>query len=401
MSGVLGWGWDATNEVWRPIKVSATGALYIVETVDALDDIGDVNVPAPGDGEVLAWDDGAGEWVALAIPAAAWADITGKPTAPSLEELAAEHEDDGTHEDITPTSCTLEYTHPGVVQCDAITTCDKHTKVLHDALGLSHDSLADVSKDDHHSASKIVDADNDTKVDVEEAGDEDIVRMDVAGVEAFHLSAVGILDLVKQPAASAYLSAAQNLKTSTFTKLFLDTESYDVQNEFDPTNGAGTAEAGTAGTTLHDDGVFAGAAIGDAIWNTTDDTYTKIDSVTSNDEVECTDAIFAVGETFKWFRAKYTATQAGRYLIIGRCSWSAAQVVADKTIAAAIYKNGANLEQAAIHIAYGAGATVAQLSIASLAANDYIELYGWHNFGATKAITSGAIYTSMTIFKLS
>lgn len=30
MSGVLLWGWDATNEVWVPIQVNSDGELVIV-----------------------------------------------------------------------------------------------------------------------------------------------------------------------------------------------------------------------------------------------------------------------------------------------------------------------------------------------------------------------------------
>lgn len=81
---------------------------------------------------------------------------------------------------------------------------------------------------------KIVDADGDTKVDVEESADEDIVRMDVAGVEAFKLNSDGILDLAKQSRARAYKKAAdQTISTATPTKVVLDEETYDEQNEFD------------------------------------------------------------------------------------------------------------------------------------------------------------------------
>jgi len=30
MSGVLMWGWDATNEVWVPVQVNTSGELIIV-----------------------------------------------------------------------------------------------------------------------------------------------------------------------------------------------------------------------------------------------------------------------------------------------------------------------------------------------------------------------------------
>ncbi len=82
---------------------------------------------------------------------------------------------------------------------------------------------------------KLIDADGDTSWDVEQAADEDIVRGKVAGVEAYHLSAVGIVTLAKQSRARAYRSANQVIVTGTETKIELDAENYDNQNEFDST----------------------------------------------------------------------------------------------------------------------------------------------------------------------
>jgi len=90
-------------------------------------------------------------------------------------------------------------------------------------------------------ATKIQDADGDTKVDVEEGGDEDKVRMDVAGVEAFLLDTSGILDLAKQSRARAYLGSSQSITTATYTRVNLDTEVFDNQGEFDTTNHKFTA----------------------------------------------------------------------------------------------------------------------------------------------------------------
>ena len=47
----------------------------------------------------------------------AWGSISGKPTSPSLEEMATEHQSDGTHGAITPTSCAQKYTHPTTGIC--------------------------------------------------------------------------------------------------------------------------------------------------------------------------------------------------------------------------------------------------------------------------------------------
>lgn len=84
-------------------------------------------------------------------------------------------------------------------------------------------------------STKIVDADADTKVDVEDGADEDIVRMDVAGVEAFHLSAVGILTLAKQSRARAHRKTTAQSMPEAWTKMEVNNESYDEQNEFDST----------------------------------------------------------------------------------------------------------------------------------------------------------------------
>lgn len=51
----------------KKMQVCVDGAWSSVSSIDALDDIGDVDVPAPNDNEVLAWDNTAGNWVAKNI----------------------------------------------------------------------------------------------------------------------------------------------------------------------------------------------------------------------------------------------------------------------------------------------------------------------------------------------
>ena len=80
---------------------------------------------------------------------------------------------------------------------------------------------------------KIQDADSDTSWDVEQTADEDKVHGKVKGVEAFLLDDAGVLTLAKQSRAAAHLAVSQNILTNTWTKILLDTEDYDTQNEFD------------------------------------------------------------------------------------------------------------------------------------------------------------------------
>lgn len=56
------------------------------------------------------------------------------------------------------------------------------------------------------------DADNDTKVDVEESADEDIIRFDVLGVEQMQLNSAGELGIGAAPTASFDLSIADGLR---------------------------------------------------------------------------------------------------------------------------------------------------------------------------------------------
>lgn len=81
---------------------------------------------------------------------------------------------------------------------------------------------------------QIWDSDGDTGIQVEESADEDKIRMDVKGVEAFVLHDDGILDVAKQSAAYAYRATTnQTIPTATWTKVELNAEIFDVQSEFD------------------------------------------------------------------------------------------------------------------------------------------------------------------------
>ena len=101
-----------------------------------------------------------------------------------------------------------------------------------------------------HTHTIIQDADGDTKIQVEKSADEDKIHMDVKGVEAFLLNDAGVLTLAKQSAARAYKHASdQSIANITVTKVVLEAENYDIQNEFDPaTNYRFTAK--TAGLYL-------------------------------------------------------------------------------------------------------------------------------------------------------
>ena len=195
--------------------------------------------------------------------------------------------------------------------------------------------------------------------------------------DAIAISAAGILTFSGQPAVHAYSSIDQVVPQSGTAqpRILLDTEEYDIRTEFDTTNGSGTAEVGTAGTTLHDDGVFANAAAGDWVWNTDDDTYSEIASIAgAPDEVVLDDAIFAVGEDFRWYRSTYTVGTAGKYLIVGCIRFINGGVQDQVYYGCIIRKNGAQLFQSGLSSSGTAAMNSLSSGVASLSATDEITL---------------------------
>lgn len=73
MPGVLLWSWDDTNEKWIPVISDTEGRIKMSIVIARLDDINDVDVPAPSDEDILYWDTAAGKWKAKASAAGAHA----------------------------------------------------------------------------------------------------------------------------------------------------------------------------------------------------------------------------------------------------------------------------------------------------------------------------------------
>lgn len=220
----------------------------------------------------------------------------------------------------------------------------------------------------------------------------------VAGVEAFRLSDVGILDLAKQSAVRAYrvLGDNQILPDSTICRIQLDNEDYDIQNEFDSSVVSGTAD-GTAANKLIDAGAFTEVAsyyVGREVWNTTDETYAEVTAKDSDDQLALDANIMVNGEVYELYFSRFTATQAGRYLIVARNYYCT--VVDQKVYQCRIHKNGAELSTFHMMASGINSVMVMHTVVAGLAVNDYIELYGNHTQGANATVRQ----TEMSIYKL-
>jgi len=180
------WGYYPTTDTWIPLQVDANGKVVVDMSGISLGDLGDTWLPAPGDQYFLYWDDAASKW-----------------------------------------------------DCRILVDAD-----IPD--GIARDAEVDTKIAAHHDTI-IKDADEDTKVDVEESADEDKIRMDVKGVEAFLLDDAGILTLAKQSAAKMDSTLQQPIPTGAWTIVNFNTVIYDCQgDEADITNNRITVKrAGT------------------------------------------------------------------------------------------------------------------------------------------------------------
>lgn len=66
MPGVFLWAYDTDNSTWRKVLVDDEGRLVMSIVLARLDDIEDVNVASPTDGDFIEWDDTTSKWIKIA-----------------------------------------------------------------------------------------------------------------------------------------------------------------------------------------------------------------------------------------------------------------------------------------------------------------------------------------------
>jgi len=251
------------------------------------------------------------------------------------------------------------------------------------------------------STDEIHDADNDTKIQVEESSDEDKIRMDVAGVEAFLLSDVGILTLAKQSGVSVYLSANQVIPTAVNTLVMFDTESYDVQNEFDSSVVSGTATATTANK-LVDAGKFTEAAayyVGRWVWNTTDNTYAVVTGKDDDNTLSIDTDIMANGEGYILYLGKITFAEAGKYIVT--CLLLFQNMADQASMRGYVLVNGSSI-YGALTAASGTSYNGINISTTvNVSANDYLQIKAYQSSGSDRNLYGATPFrTSIQITKL-
>jgi len=379
------WIYDTTNKVWVPLAGTSEGAMSIHAIVEELNDIEDVSVAAPADNEALIWDATAEAWVAEApVPAA--------------------------HKD----------THDPQDGSDKLDTAAPVKVGEANAIGTSHSfPRADHVHEKHHAkyldaaaiaAAKTVKLDDFT-------APEDNTDLDAAAAQhglmpkadkIAHDNLVSnlvvssnILTMANQPSCLAIRATSSQVIPSggaAAKTISFNSEDFDIQNEFDSSVKSGTADA-TEAFKLHDaDGGFAASDVGKTVWNKIDNTYTTVAAYVDDGELTLTDDIMADTETYDLFFSRYTATAAGKYMVVMKIRLDA---LADEKYAQIdIRKNGVEVSRAVVHASSITALHPTTLCSVNMAALDYLDAAVYHNKGSDANLTVGLSISYFYIQKM-
>ena len=148
------------------------------------------------------------------------------------------------------------------------------------------------------------------------------------------------------PECYVYLGSAQNDVTgggTYYTRIELNTESFNIGNNFDiSTWVSGNTTSTSAGHLVDNGGSFTSTMVGVRVKNTTDLTYTYVSTYNSATDLTVRDDIFVSGEGYEIKNSKFVAPISGTYMINNniKCTDS---IVADKTYTPSIHKNYDNM----------------------------------------------------------
>lgn len=198
--------------------------------------------------------------------------------------------------------------------------------------------------------------------------------------------------------AKAHAGTSQSVPTGWSTQLVLDTEDYDPGSNYDNSVITGTADA-TQANKLHDaDGGFSADDVGRSVWNTTDNTSTSVTGFVDSGELNLSADIMASGEGYKLHFSRFIAPIAGYYAFHG-CVRYANLTANTGRIESRVDKNDVAIAVAESYGALGSYVCTVISDIVYLEANDYLELWTYHNSGVNQGTytTGGMCYLTVNL----
>ena len=110
--------------------------------------------------------------------------------------------------------------------------------------------------------------------------------------------------------------------------------------------------------------------------------------------------VFDVQSEFSTTNSRWTASEDGKYMVVGYISYSGDTVVADKLYYTRIHVNGNLKAYTVIHSSHSNALIIPCIAFLDLAAGDYVELYANHNAGTDQTVTNGAANTWIGVIKV-
>lgn len=238
-----------------------------------------------------------------------------------------------------------------------------------------------------------------TKLDDEVVAIETELGLNPKGDYADVKTLLAELTDIKKSKARAYASLAhQSLGTEDPTKIILDTENYDGNDEFDNTDKTGTATATTAfhliDTTKNQ---FTAEDVGREVGNPVDSTHAKVTGYNSESDLTLDTDIMEWDKTYHVYASRFTAKKAGYYQVSGGVKMF--QVSDGEYQRLYIYKNGAVATVSSQCPGYGFDPVLNISDIIYLGVGGYVEL--WAEKEYVLATSGGESNTFLAVHRLS
>jgi len=116
--------------------------------------------------------------------------------------------------------------------------------------------------------------------------------------------------------------------------------------------------------------------------------------------VQLDTVVFDIQNEFDTTTHRFTASEDGVYLIVGKLEWSGSSVVADKKYQVRILKNGGRIALSDAHASHVGYITSIVACVYQLNAGDYIELTAFHDAGTTVQLATASWDTLLEVVKV-
>jgi len=116
--------------------------------------------------------------------------------------------------------------------------------------------------------------------------------------------------------------------------------------------------------------------------------------------VQLSTKVFDRQNEFDTTNYRFTASEDGIYLVLGRVEWNGSTIVADKKYQVRIKKNGDWVALGDVHSSHAEYLTSVAFAILELDSGDYVELTVWHNTGSTAQLAYAPQDTNLYVAKI-